>query len=101
MSFLDSLKELATVVVEAAKENPVAAIAIGVGSVAVGATGVYAKRRFFPGEKPAGAPVAAAVEVVAAEPASEAAPAAPVVAAEPSLTDPKFQHPERPAGISA
>ena len=100
MSFLDSLKELATVVVEAAKENPVAAIAIGVGSVAVGATGVYAKRRFFPGEQ-AAAPVVAAVEVVAAEPAPEAAPAAPVVADEPSLTDPKFQHPERPTGISA
>lgn len=97
MSFLNTLKELANVALEAVKENPVAAAAIGGGVLVVGAGGVYTKRRLAARKiakaTPAG-PVAA-VEGIAPVAASEEAPAAP---AEPTLLTPEFQQPDRPTG---
>jgi len=90
MAFFDTLKELAGTVVEAAKENPVAALAIGGGVVVLGGGGYYAKKKL--GER-------AGAKQVAAQPAPAAlAGISPVaaVAEDAGLTGEQFQHPERP-----
>lgn len=96
MSFLDTLKELAGTVIEAAKENPVAAIGIGAGTLVVGAGGIYAKRRWS-GRKAVAAPVAAVAAPVAAI-TPVAAPEAAPASDEPTLLNEKNQFPDRPQG---
>jgi len=99
MSFLDTLKEIAGTVVEAVKENPIAAVAIGGGALVVGGGGIYAKRRYAAHKAakaaaPAVAAPVAAVEGIAPVAAAEEAPAAP---AEDTLLRQEFQHPDRPS----
>ena len=77
MSFFNTLKELASVVIEAAKENPVAATGIAVGTVAVIGGGIAAKKH-FDNKK------VAAAKAVAAQPAVE----------EPTLLNGEMMQPE-------
>jgi hypothetical protein len=106
MSFLDTLKEIAGTAVEAIKENPVAAAAIGGGVLVLGGGGIYAKRRYAAHKAakaaaPAVAPTATLADLITPVAAPVAAPEAdPATPAEPTLLDPKFQHPERPQGTA-
>ncbi len=45
MSFLETLKELSDVAIEAIKENPVAAAGCAVGAVVIGGGAVYLRKR--------------------------------------------------------
>lgn len=45
MSFMDTLKNIGTVVLDTVKENPVASAVVGGSAVVVIGTGIYAHRR--------------------------------------------------------
>lgn len=98
MAFLDTLKDLAGTVVEAVKENPVAAAAIGGGVLVIGGGGYYAKKKL--GERAAAKKVAAAPVVAAV--AAPVAPVAEAPAEDKGLLGDQFQHPssqpDEPAG---
>lgn len=102
MSFLDTLKELAGTAVEAIKENPIAAAAIGGGSLVVVGGGLYAKRRWSAHKAakavaPAVAPTATLADIITPVAAPEAAPSADP---KETLLNPEYQHPDRPKGTA-
>jgi len=101
MSFLDTLKEIAGTVVEAVKENPVAAAAIGGGVLVVGGGSIYAKRRYAAHKAAKATPPAVAAPVAAVEGITPVAAAEePQAPAEPTLLNEKNQFPDRPSLVA-
>lgn len=96
MSFLDTLKELAGTVVEAVKENPVAAAAIGGGVLVVGGGSIYAKRRYAAHKAAKAVAPAVAAPVAAVEGITPVAAAEePQAPAETTLLNEQNQFPDR------